>query len=60
MANAFPKDGRYFDEITKSDETRPKVEIMGPHESLPEDLSNNYQCSRVSIASKIVFNFLFW
>jgi predicted transcriptional regulator len=26
---------------------------MGPHESLSEDLSNNYQCYRVSIASKM-------
>jgi hypothetical protein len=26
---------------------------MGPHECLYEDLSNNYQCSRVSIASEI-------
>jgi hypothetical protein len=30
------------------------LEITGPHESLSEDLSNNYyQCHRVSIASKI-------
>jgi hypothetical protein len=33
---------------------------MGPHESLSEDLSNNYQCYRVSIASNFHFflNFL--
>jgi hypothetical protein len=28
------------------------MKIMGSHESLSEDLSNKYQCSRVSIASK--------
>jgi hypothetical protein len=47
------EDGRYFEEITKSDETRPKVEmilkIMGPRESLSKDLSSKYQCYRVSI-----------
>jgi hypothetical protein len=32
---------------------------MGPHKSLSEDLPNNYQCHRVSIASKIVIIFLF-
>jgi hypothetical protein len=36
-----------------------KVEIMGPHERLSEDLSNNYQCYRVSTASKIFIIFLF-
>jgi hypothetical protein len=50
------KDGRYFEEITKSDKTHPKVEILKTmgllHESLSEDLSNKYQCYRVSIASK--------
>jgi hypothetical protein len=41
----------YFEEITKSDETHPKVENF---ESLSEDLSNNYQCCRVPITSKNV------
>jgi hypothetical protein len=35
------------------------LKIMGPHESLSEDLSNNYQCYRASIVSKI-FIFLFY
>jgi hypothetical protein len=35
------------------------MKIMGPHESLSEDLSNNYQCYRFSIVSKIFIIFLF-
>jgi hypothetical protein len=34
------------------------LKIMEPHESLDEDLSNKYQCYRVSIASKIFIIFL--
>jgi hypothetical protein len=44
--------------------TRPKsgkiLKIMGPHESLSEDISNKYQRYRVSIASKIFIIFLFY
>jgi hypothetical protein len=43
----------YLEEITKCDETHPKVE------ALSEDLSNNYmyQCYRASIASNIFIIF---
>jgi hypothetical protein len=36
------------------------LKITGPHESLSKDLSNNYQCYRVSIASKNVRNFFYF
>jgi hypothetical protein len=55
-------DIRYFEEITKTDGNSSKsgkiLKIMGPHESLSEDLSNKYQCYRVSITSKIFIFFL--
>jgi hypothetical protein len=48
---ALFKDGKYFEEMTKSGK------IMGSRESLSKDFSNKYQCYRVSIASKIFIIF---
>jgi hypothetical protein len=50
---------RKLQKVMKLTQKWKDVEKLGPHGSLSEDLSNNYQCYRVSIASKIFIIFLF-